>query len=109
MERHIREALGVVDLSEIAAMNERNFKRRFTKATGDTPKEYLHRLRIEHAKHRLEHTSISIEGIADEVGYRDLDYYRQLFKQLAGMTPQAYRAKMRIALPAVTETDKVAA
>jgi len=99
MEAHFRGTLNVADLAEIAAMSERNFKRRFKKATGDTPNEYLQRLRIEHAKHRLEHSMKGIEGIADEVGYRDVAYFRQVFKQLAGMTPQAYRTKMRIALP----------
>lgn len=109
MESHFRENLNVMDLAVIAAMSERNFKRRFKKATGDTPNEYLQRLRIEHAKHRLEHSALSIEGIADEVGYRDAAYFRQVFKQLADMTPQAYRMKMRIALPAGTEADKAAA
>ncbi|OWW22214.1 hypothetical protein AYR66_24660 [Noviherbaspirillum denitrificans] len=107
MEAHFRDALNATALAEICAMSERNFKRRFKKATGDTPNEYLQRLRVEHAKHRLEQTALGIETVAEEAGYRDVAYFRQVFKQLAGMTPQAYRMKTRIALPA--ETDKAAA
>lgn len=109
MQAHLQEALNVAVLAEICAMSERNFKRRFKKATGDTPIEYLQRLRIEHAKHRLEHSSLSIDRVADEVGYRDAAYFRQVFKQLAGMTPQAYRTKTRIALPSILASDKSAA
>lgn len=99
MESHFRETLNVAVLAEISAMSERNFKRRFKKATGDTPNEYLQRLRVEHAKHRLENGALSIELIAAQVGYKDVAYFRQVFKQFAGMTPNAYRAKMRITLP----------
>ncbi|RZI42273.1 helix-turn-helix domain-containing protein [Herbaspirillum sp. HC18] len=99
MESHLAESFNVPTLADISAMSERNFKRRFKKATGDTPNEYLQRLRIEHAKHSLEHTTNSIEGIADRVGYRDVAYFRQVFKQMVGTTPNAYRTKMRVALP----------
>jgi transcriptional regulator GlxA family with amidase domain len=33
-------------------MSTRNFARRFTAATGETPLAYLHRLRIDAARHR---------------------------------------------------------
>lgn len=99
MEAHFAEPLNVAMLADVAAMSERNFKRRFKKATGDAPNEYLQRLRIELAKHRLEHTSISIEGVAGYVGYRDVAYFRQVFKHMVGATPNAYRTKVKIALP----------
>lgn len=99
METRFPNSLNVAELADVCAMSERNFKRRFKKATGDTPNEYLQRLRIEQAKHKLEHSAQSIEGIADFVGYRDVAYFRQVFKQMVGMTPNAYRSKTRIALP----------
>jgi transcriptional regulator GlxA family with amidase domain len=100
METHLAEGLNVVELAQVVAMSERNFKRRFKKATGDTPNEYLQRVRIERAKQQLEHTSRSIESIAEEVGYRDVAYFRTVFKQLTGATPNAYRAKTKIMLAA---------
>jgi transcriptional regulator GlxA family with amidase domain len=99
MESHFVEPLNVPTLADAAAMSERNFKRRFKKATGDTPNEYLQRLRIEQAKQRLERTAAGIDAIADAVGYRDVGHFRQVFKQIAGMTPNAYREKTRVALP----------
>lgn len=99
MESHFAEPLNVSMLADTVAMSERNFKRRFKKATGDTPNEYLQRLRIERAKQQLESTMASVESIADAVGYRDVGHFRQVFKQIVGTTPHAYREKTRIALP----------
>jgi transcriptional regulator GlxA family with amidase domain len=98
MEARFAETINAVALADVCAMSERNFKRRFKKATGDTPNEYLQRLRIEQAKHKLEHSADSIDGVADFVGYRDVAYFRRVFKQMVGMTPNTYRAKARIAL-----------
>ena len=103
METHLAEPINVATLADIAAMSERNFKRRFKKATGDAPNEYLQRLRIEQAKHSLEHSGMSIESIADRVGYRDVAYFRQVFKQMVGATPNAYRTKTRITAPGTSE------
>ncbi|MBI9092402.1 MAG: helix-turn-helix domain-containing protein [Desulfobacterium sp.] len=50
-------------------MSIRNFKRRFKKATGDSPLVYLQRLRIDAAKDILEKKNTSIEEIANQVGY----------------------------------------
>lgn len=109
MENRYAELLNVAMLAELCAMSERNFKRRFKKATGDTPNEYLQRLRIEQAKHRLENGTESIENIADAVGYKDVPYFRQVFKQLTGMTPNAYRGKLRISVPSLGPSGQEAA
>lgn len=109
MEIRYAEPLNVAMLAELSAMSERNFKRRFKKATGDTPNEYLQRLRVEQAKHRLETGTESIENIADAVGYKDVPYFRQVFKQLTGMTPNAYRGKLRVAVPSPDASGQEAA
>jgi len=100
MEQHLAEPLNVEVLAGVATMSERNFKRRFKKATGDTPNEYLQRLRIESAKHRLAHAAEGIDAIAAQVGYRDVAHFRQVFKQMTGTTPNAWRARMKAAIAA---------
>jgi transcriptional regulator GlxA family with amidase domain len=109
MEERYAEQLNAATLAEICAMSERNFKRRFKKATGNTPNEYLQRIRLEQARHRLEHGSDNIERIADEVGYRDVAYFRRIFKQMAGMTPNTYRTKVKISIPANKHSPRAAA
>jgi transcriptional regulator GlxA family with amidase domain len=83
-------------VSEMAAaseLTERSFLRRFKKATGQTPIEYVQTLRIEEAKQMLETTDKSFDEIAVEVGYTEPSAFRHLFRKLVGMTASAYRTK----------------
>ena len=67
------------------------FSRRFRRATGYAPMEYVHALRVENAKRFLEVTDHSIERIGRRVGYEDTASFRRLFKREAGLAPRDYR------------------
>ncbi|HKN27155.1 MAG TPA: helix-turn-helix domain-containing protein [Roseiarcus sp.] len=103
-DRHIAAiqewiAENYADPAPVAAMvgmsplPERSFKRRFTLATGFAPLEYVHALRIEEAKQLLETTDLSIDAVADEVGYEDSSFFRRLFRRKVGLSPHAYRLR----------------
>jgi len=76
-----------------ARLNPRTFARRFLAATGYSPMAYVHALRIEEAKQRLECAEASVEDVGCQVGYEDPAYFRRLFKRETGLTPAAYRRK----------------
>jgi len=76
-----------------SGLTERTFKRRFTKATGMAPIEYVHTLRLEEAKQMLETTDDSIEAVANEVGYGDTTFFRRLFRRRVGLGPREYRTR----------------
>jgi len=91
----------VAAMVRLSGLTERTFKRRFTKATGMAPIEYVHTLRLEEAKQILEGTDQSIEAIANEVGYEDTTFFRRLFRRRVGLGPREYRTRfsaMRAAL-----------
>ncbi len=98
-ERWIREHLA--DPSPVAGMvrqsrlPERTFKRRFRAATGVTPLAYVHALRIEAAKQRLEATGEPTDDIAAAVGYEDPAFFRRLFRRHTGVTPLRYRLRFQ--------------
>jgi transcriptional regulator GlxA family with amidase domain len=79
-----------------SGLTERTFKRRFTKATGFAPIEYIQRLRIEDAKRRLERTDAAIDEIGWRVGYEDPAFFRRLFKRTTGISPGQYRRRFQI-------------
>lgn len=76
-----------------SGLPERSFKRRFRQATGMSPLEYVHALRLEAAKARLEATEEPLEGIANDVGYEDAGFFGRLFKRQVGLTPAQYRRR----------------
>jgi len=76
-----------------AGLTERSFLRRFKKATGQSPIEYIQTLRIEEAKQLLETSDISLDEIGAQVGYSEPSAFRHLFRKLVGETPSAYRRR----------------
>lgn len=73
--------------------SRRNLFRRFKQATGNTPIEYMQKIRIEAAKKSLERSSASVQESMFESGYSDLKTFRQLFKKTVGLTPSEYHSK----------------
>ena len=93
IESHVDEKISVEHLSLRFAVGRRNFDRRFIKATGNTPVEYLQRVRIESAKKAFETTRKTINEVMYDVGYSDVKAFREVFRKITGMSPLEYRCK----------------
>lgn len=100
VQHWIRENLTVskpvTRMVDVSDLPERTFKRRFKKATGHAPLEYVQHLRVEEAKRWLEQGDTSVEEIARRVGYADPSFFRRLFKRITRITPGAYRRKFQL-------------
>lgn len=83
-------------------LSERTLLRRFRKATGQSPADYIQTLRIEEAKQMMETTDVSVE----EVGYTETSSFRNAFRRRVGMSASVYRRKR---LPAPREFEAVSA
>lgn len=91
--RSFKDEVRVEELAARVGMSPRNFARRFLSATGETPLAYLHRLRIDAARHLLEAGKLGVAEVSEAVGYRDLAFFRRLFRRHAGEPPRAYRTR----------------
>ena len=91
IETHFREDLNVQRLAERFAFSRRNLIRRFKEATGNTPIEYIQRVRIESAKRMLENTRKSVEEVIYASGYNDGKTFRAVFRKYTGLSPSIYR------------------
>jgi len=79
------------ELTAIAHMSRSNLMRVFRKATGQTPIEYLLRLRIQKTMELLRNTDLSITEIAMEVGFNDSNYFTRQFRKIVGKSPSKFR------------------
>lgn len=92
---HYMEAAPVAAMAKLSGLAERTFKRRFQQATGMTPMDYVHTLRIEEAKQMLEAGDMPVEAIAQEVGYEDAAFFGRLFRREVMLTPAQYRRRFQ--------------
>ena len=76
-----------------AKLGQRTFLRRFQKATGLTPTEYVQHLKVQKARELLEFTTLSIKEISWKVGYQDVGYFRKTFQKAVGLSPADYRRR----------------
>ena len=84
-----------VRIREVAAavnVHPGYLQRIFKAQTGKTITEQLTELRMEKAKILLRQTDIPVSDICDYVGIGSRQYFHQLFKQYAGVTPVEFRA-----------------
>ena len=105
---HYQETAPVTALIRLSGLAERSFKRRFKQATGMSPLEYVHTVRLEEAKQMLESSADSIEAIANAVGYEDAGFFGRLFRRHVNLTPAQYRkrfGRLRRTLQAAESRD----
>ncbi len=93
IERHIDERHSIDELSKKVAVSRRSFERRFRQATRNSVLEYIQRVKIEAAKRLFETSRKNINEVMYDVGYTDIQAFRELFKKITGLTPIEYRNK----------------
>ena len=85
-----------VSLSHLAAtsqMSVRSLSRAFKEATGLTPLQYHHRLRLELGSVLLDNPDLSVEAVAERCGFEDARQFRRLWQRTFGTPPSRRRAR----------------
>ncbi|WP_438349295.1 response regulator transcription factor [Paenibacillus sp. FA6] len=59
--------------------------------TGEGISDYVSRLRMDRACHKLKNSNKKVYEISTEIGYMDPAYFIKVFKRQFGVTPQEYR------------------
>ena len=79
------------DLSLLSGYSKNHFLRLFKNKTNMTPINFIISNKIHHARHLLSTTAMSINEIADAIGYSNLTYFSKQFKTIVGISPNKYR------------------
>lgn len=93
LEANYQDRISIASLCSRYNVGRRNFDRRFTKATGLSPLDYLQRVRVEAAKKMFENARKTVSEIMHEVGYNDPKAFREVFSRITGLSPVAYKSK----------------
>ncbi len=91
IREHYAENLSLREMSRKYYINNAYLGQMFKKKYGVSFKDYLTDYRIKEAARLLLSTDKKIISIAEEVGYRDSDYFVQKFIERMGCTPSSYR------------------
>lgn len=92
IEHNYAQMISIDQLSEHVSLSKYHLIRRFSASTGLTPGAYLTRVRTEKAMELLRGTSLSIEAIAEQIGYSSGSYFIKAFRSLTGLTPGDFRS-----------------
>jgi len=93
LDEHYHRKVTMVELANIAHLSIRQLSSLFKDQVGITPHHYLTKVRMQQARHLLENSDLSIQRIADNVGYHSLSTFSDRFSQYFGQSPRHFRRK----------------
>lgn len=85
----------VTDVLKSVHLSRSALEPRLKKVIGRSIHQEIRRVRLERAKDLLATTDLPIKQIADQTGFRTVQYLARVFRSQVGQTPAAYRKKMR--------------
>lgn len=96
--RHIQANFRTTSLEETAALfhyEPSYLGKRLRQVTGKNYTKLIQDLRLEEARVLLRDTDLPIEAVGARAGYHGLPYFSLAFKKAEGLSPAAYRARLR--------------
>jgi AraC family transcriptional regulator len=85
--------LSIDELAGQAGLSSFHFARVFRREAGETPHQFVTRLRLEEAARLLRATDQTVLQIAIAVGFESASHFSVQFKRGYGVTPLAYRLR----------------
>lgn len=91
IDKNLKRPLGLNTISSVANFSSFHFHRIFTFLIGETPIDYIQRIRIEKAAWKLrEENPMTITEIAYNCGFGSISLFSRTFKKYFGITPSQF-------------------
>lgn len=81
----------VEKLAELSYLSRSAFADKCQQITGFSPKQLVGEIRMQHARQCLLQSELSLEQIAEQIGYQSATAFIRFFKQHSGVAPGAFR------------------
>ncbi len=91
INHNYRENLKLESIAPLFGYNSSYLGKIFNKKVGESFNSYLDRIRIENSKKLLLENKLKVYKIAEQVGYKSVDYFHKKFKKITGKSPAEYR------------------
>ena len=91
IESRFDESITLPDIAKAAGMNHTTLTALMKEELGLTAIEYLMKYRITVAEKQLEFTSVPIKDIANMVGFKTVQHFGRIFKEITDTTPAEFR------------------
>lgn len=87
LDRHLAEEVRVEQLAALCALSTGHFHSCFRELTGMTPRAYVQRRRLEHARTLVRHSPLSLGHIATLVGFHDQGSFSRAYRRYFEISP----------------------
>ena len=93
LHENFAERLSTDELADMAGLSVIHFERRFRRAFGSSARQYLVRIRVEHAARILLDTDKTVSEVAQACGFYDHANFSRSFRKMMQLPPTEYRSR----------------
>ncbi|MCK0470469.1 AraC family transcriptional regulator [Halalkalibacter sp. APA_J-10(15)] len=91
IDRSFHKPIGLDEIAEAAGLSKFHLIRIFQKSIGESPINYLIKVRIKVAAQRLIENDLPIYEIANQCGFSSANYFSKVFQKHTSLTPSEFR------------------
>ena len=91
IQEHYNEDISFEELAGRIGISYSYLRRLFNEELNMSITDFLNTYRIEKAKSLLKNSSLTLQKIAQRVGYNNVQSFKRYFKKYEGITPSEYR------------------
>jgi len=91
IEQNYNKTITINELSQKIGLSERHFSRIFRSIYGNSPMDYIMKLRLKYSCILLRSRDFNITDAAIKCGFEDSNYFTRQFKKYYGVTPSQYK------------------
>ena len=95
VEARFLDDLKVAEVATAVTLSEFHFARLFKSAFGESLYQFIKRLRLDEARHRLLADDVSVTELSLQVGYSSLSSFIHAFRRRFGHSPAQYREQLQ--------------